>query len=152
MGCDIYGWVEVRNKSGDWNRQIRITELTKPDYALFGLLFGVRSYSYYIPLAEERGLPDDLSNETRIESEPDWTHSHSWITWAEIISNFDNKAINDEQLELFRGTLAPEQFKSEKQLKVQDIILQRKTFYNELTKLATTYQNQNIRLVVWFDN
>lgn len=68
MGCDIHLYVEHR-EAGEWRavepvgqpdywgRQWQVSR----DYAAFGLLSGVRNYCEVTPIAEPRGIPEDIS-------------------------------------------------------------------------------------------
>ena len=97
MGADIHAVVQVRD--GDtWkivNTPAEMLDCGEApwelrNYTLFGVLAGVRDHDV-TPIAEPRGLPDDL------EIDPDsdradpclgghWLgeHSHSWVTVAEL--------------------------------------------------------------------
>ncbi|WP_052721324.1 hypothetical protein [Actinoplanes rectilineatus] len=79
MSTDIYGAIEVRDLrsvrigSADledvpWFRGMDLFPLLAGnDYAVFGSLFGVRNVHGWTPVAEGRGLPDDVSDEMRSE-------------------------------------------------------------------------------------
>ncbi|AJF65249.1 hypothetical protein [Streptomyces vietnamensis] len=95
MGTDIHGFVECRatyrtleveDVSG-WHGAIDLDLLYGGcDYDAFGCLFGVRNYAGFRPLAAERGLPGDVSDEARREYE-DWgrdAHNVTWIGWEEL--------------------------------------------------------------------
>lgn len=85
MGCDIHGWIEY-NKYGRWRPLVNIEMFFDRDYDLFGLLFGVRNYGNFKPVAEDRGLPEDISDVVKSEHDK-WgldAHSESWIGWEEI--------------------------------------------------------------------
>jgi len=85
MGCDIYGWVEVKEDEY-WFAAINIRGILWENYDMFGCLFGVRNYAMFKPIAQKRGIPEDASfrtGEDYREGITDW-HSASWITWKEI--------------------------------------------------------------------
>lgn len=117
MGCDIHMYVEHKQdgvwKSADiWKPdkyfdskyetvQKDIVEYEDRFYAgrnydLFAILANVRNgYGFagtdtgdgFIPISEPRGLPDDVSELIKDESE-DWGpdgHSHSWLTLKELL-------------------------------------------------------------------
>ncbi|WP_370417003.1 hypothetical protein AB8O64_00090 [Streptomyces sp. QH1-20] len=94
MGTDIHGFVECRATFGTldeedaaWHAAISLDLLYGGrDYDAFGCLFGVRNYAGFRPIAEGRGLPGDVSAQTRDAYEtwePD-CHSSSWASWAEL--------------------------------------------------------------------
>lgn len=95
MGTDIHGFVECRaayrtleveDVSG-WHGAIDLDLLYGGcGYDAFGCLFGVRNYAGFRPLAAERGLPGDASNEARREYES-WgrdAHNATWVGWEEL--------------------------------------------------------------------
>jgi hypothetical protein len=88
MGCDIHGYIEVRKYDmwDEWDACLDIKSIIGRNYDMFALLFGVRNYGKYIPLAKERGLPSNASEEATKDYE-EWgmnAHGSSWITWEEI--------------------------------------------------------------------
>lgn len=98
MGTDIRGYVEIRSPWTEaWRSVVEIRPLVGRNRDAFGCLFGVRNTARFAPIAAQRGLPDDLSDEVRTIAE----HyqplegaflDSSWISWAEL------KAIDwDEQ-------------------------------------------------------
>jgi len=78
------------------------------DYFLFGVLGGVR-YDCPNPIAAYRGLPDDVSQDVKEESDS-WSgdgHSHSWVGLTELI-NADWKSYEGNEprsLNRFRATI-----------------------------------------------
>ncbi|RPE41168.1 hypothetical protein EDD90_4248 [Streptomyces sp. Ag109_O5-1] len=99
MGTDIYGGIEFRHPyagTEDYDGEPWVTAMDlwplydETDYTAFGLLFGVRNYAGFRPLAPGRGLPADLSSNMRSEL-CSWIDqgemgSASWVSWAEIAS------------------------------------------------------------------
>lgn len=88
MGCDIHGYIEVKKYDWypGWDVCLDIGSIVGRNYDMFALLFGVRNRASYIPLAERRGLPADISEEAKKDYD-EWesdAHSPSWITWGEI--------------------------------------------------------------------
>ncbi|MEU9144968.1 hypothetical protein [Streptomyces sp. NPDC048349] len=88
MGTDIHGFVEcVYDVDEPWAAAIDMDLLYHGrDYDAFGCLFGVRNFAGFRPLAEGRGLPEDVSSAVRAEFE-EWGsdgHSPTWISWAEL--------------------------------------------------------------------
>lgn len=83
MGCDIHGYVEIK-QDGKWHIQEPIYGMR--NYAIFAKLFGVRNHFDYEPLAQDRGLPEDTAEDIKF-----WAgdygldgHSHSYITAKEL--------------------------------------------------------------------
>lgn len=111
MGCDIHMYTEVKRSIREkevWvnvddfrinpyydgkdnsERQFEHQDLYGDrNYGLFTLLAGVRDYSEKtIPVSDPKGLPENMSDITREESER-WDgdgHTHSWLTLAELKS------------------------------------------------------------------
>lgn len=115
MGCDIHLVVEKRGENGEWVRAESMgqpwwvkdgSQLEEPvrqewyrgrNYALFAMLAGVRNYpgldyksnkQLLTPIAEPRGLPADVTEETKKYSD-EWGidgHSHSWLTLEELLA------------------------------------------------------------------
>lgn len=121
MGCDIHLAVEVR-RNGKWERALPPVHARDPYYAkeaaqgsgtwaarhaevewycdrnyrVFAVLADVRNTGEIVPIAEARGLPDDMSDEVaRLDYEhPEHDadsddvslgdHSQSWLTLAEL--------------------------------------------------------------------
>ncbi|SHI43402.1 hypothetical protein [Streptomyces sp. 3214.6] len=99
MGTDIYGGIEFRHPyagTDDYDGEPWVTAMDlwplydETDYRAFGLLFGVRNYAGFPPLAPGRGLPDDLSSGMRSQL-GSWValgemDSASWVNWGELAS------------------------------------------------------------------
>lgn len=83
MGTDIHAHVEVK-VGGKW-LHFNAPHVDR-DYRLFTKLAGVRDVEDVEPIAQPRGLPDDVSDVTRIlyERERRKSHSESFITRGEI--------------------------------------------------------------------
>ncbi|MBL6275596.1 hypothetical protein JMF97_05420 [Micromonospora fiedleri] len=85
MGTDIAGGVEVRphGPGSPW----LLTDVSPDDlprhYDAFGLLFGVRNYAGFEPVAPGRNLPEDAGPDLRA-LQYDGTHDHTWVTWTEL--------------------------------------------------------------------
>ncbi len=103
MGTDLHGLIEVR-AAPEFTSWAAVGDLAKilghtRDYDLFGCLFGVRNYANFAPLFAGRGLPHDLSaggkaalvDEFAEPDDPDWWHSETWCTFAEL-SRIDRSA------------------------------------------------------------
>ena len=147
MGCDIYSYVEYRDKnSGKWNMvRMYVPYRWKPDglnlvepyhgrnYELFSMLAGVRGFA--TPIAEPRGIPQDVSDGVRREynSVEDWVHTPSWLTLAELrVASKDKRSYNKDE----RGYL-------------KELI-----FGINFMLLASWHwvNDTNARLVFWFDS
>ncbi|MFI5841475.1 hypothetical protein ACIA8K_17395 [Catenuloplanes sp. NPDC051500] len=86
MGTDIAGGVESRphGPGTPWHlADVDLSALPR-HYDAFGLLFGVRNYAGFAPVAPGRGLPDDASPELRGLQPGDGEHDHTWVSWAEL--------------------------------------------------------------------
>jgi len=92
MGCDIHGYVEVDKRhsnddDGWWKPAGNLFPFVGRSYDSFGCLFGVRNYAGFDPVAENRGLPANLSREVRTERNS-WGedgHSDTYLTFAEVL-------------------------------------------------------------------
>jgi hypothetical protein len=86
MGTDIHGWIECYTTNTNSDSWIPIADLFPffrgRNYDAFACLFGVRNYAGFRPIAEDRGLPNDISKKVR-EKFPveDGYHSYTWITY-----------------------------------------------------------------------
>ncbi|BCJ55256.1 hypothetical protein Asp14428_67310 [Actinoplanes sp. NBRC 14428] len=86
MGTDIAGGVEIRplGPGTPWRlADVCLGALTR-NYDAFGLLFGVRNYAGFEPVAPDRGLPDDASPELRGLQLVTTEHGHTWVSWTEL--------------------------------------------------------------------
>ncbi|MEH1054954.1 hypothetical protein V6U89_07025 [Micromonospora sp. CPCC 206171] len=86
MGTDIAGCVEIRPHGPDtpWIlARIDLDRLPR-HYDAFGLLFGIRNYAGFEPVAAARGIPEDASEAARALPCLDTGHGHTWVTWAEL--------------------------------------------------------------------
>ncbi|MEU4190379.1 hypothetical protein AB0E69_00620 [Kribbella sp. NPDC026611] len=97
MATDVSGGIECRHPAWDpdqlsnqpWVKELDLHPLyVDHDYASLGLLFGVENSAGFQPVAEGRGLPDDVSSELRDELQP-WLDKGemfgaTWISWAEL--------------------------------------------------------------------
>lgn len=107
MGCDIHFYVEKKvkdkwksadtfeKKDGDWYDQ-RDEFYGDRNYNLFAILADVRNGHGFAgsktgegfrPISQPRGLPDDISKETKRQSDSMGCdgHSHSWFTLRELL-------------------------------------------------------------------
>lgn len=121
MGCDIHlyteafetvngvpQWVNVDNwrlnkyhgTDADERKYDLVAVYDRRDYSLFAVLAGVRDYSDSgnPVIADPRGLPEDVSAETKAESDR-WDgdgHTHSWLTLLELRQYFAKHPNNKE--------------------------------------------------------
>lgn len=113
MGLDIYGAIECRPvfEYGDaipakWEYSIDLSQLNgKRNYDAFGCLFGIRNFAGFEPLAEDRGLPDDVADRTREECERYSAIGTTWISWSELANvDWDEAALRpDPRTHEYRG-------------------------------------------------
>ncbi|WP_418960494.1 hypothetical protein [Streptomyces tritici] len=114
MGTDIHGFLECRTNyrtldaedMTGWHGAVDLDLLySGRDYDAFGCLFGVRNLAGFRPLAAERGLPGDVSEEARRRYEG-WgrdAHDATWIGWDEL-SRVDGDELAeqvDERVHMF---------------------------------------------------
>jgi hypothetical protein len=181
MGTDIGGWVEVKQYTS-WYGVIRVQDILDRHYDMFGCLFGVRNYAGFVPVVEQRGMPDDASHEVK----DDWWHTiskaHTWISWEEIRGiDWDEPAEKlDQRVHYYQrdengewrfyqkaaGGYPPhikvdkEQaieidgilYKVERMVRRDALVYQWEFLFKMMEMLAERYGAENVRLVVWFDN
>jgi hypothetical protein len=126
MGTDIMGWVECRRKLIDdetWEAVLNLDFVyLGRDYQAFGRLFGVRNTTKVQPIAAKRGLPADSSSQVKKEAAASGFYAHSWISWQELKTS-------EWEADQYWQPL----------MKVLEI-------------LASLYGEENVRLVVWFED
>jgi hypothetical protein len=87
LGTDIEGGVEMRpgGHGTPWTlTTLGLDELPR-HYDAFGLLFGVRNYAGFLPVAPGRGMPADASLELhQLGCGSSSEHDHTWVTWTEL--------------------------------------------------------------------
>lgn len=127
MGCDIHLHVEIKDG-------VKWKHLCSPDpgrsSSMFAMMANVYNDGDIEPISEPRGLPDDVTDETKMEYD-DWNYfAPSWLS--------------DKEIAILRDRYA-EYMKREWQVYNSDIT--RDAFNIE-------YPNPNgkLRLVFWFDN
>ncbi len=109
MGCDIHLWAETFDENTGWKPVTpdRFDQAVRGDndsgvfeqwdggwqtsrnYWLFSVLAGVRNDGEVEPISEPRGLPDDVSDAVRADSD-EWGadgHSHTWLSLGEIVAH-----------------------------------------------------------------
>lgn len=86
MGCDIHTHVEIK-KENKWLHIDEVPEeFDRRNYSIFSILAGVRSSFNIKPISEPKGIPEDISRETK-ENIEEWNgdgHSHSYLTLKEL--------------------------------------------------------------------
>lgn len=82
MGSDIHGWIERSIDGSEWEPFMDVSHLNR-NYDTFGLLFGVRNYGGFKPIAPKRGIPENASDFVKKEAEDEDSHSHTFITLEE---------------------------------------------------------------------
>lgn len=86
MGCDIHSYAEKR-VNGKWE-SVAVSPFDWRSYGMYGFLADVRNYSAVPPIAQPRGLPEELSFDTQKEYEH-WdgdAHTASWLSLAELLA------------------------------------------------------------------
>lgn len=137
MGCDIHGMIEFKAHTM-WNGCVNINTLNLRNYNIYSHLFNAkdRNEDNIKAMADNRGLPFDVSEETEYiyynEKEQNGYifHSESYIMYKEFIG----------RLSIICSGVLTEKHKD------WSIV------HNMMKILAKTYGEENIRLVVWFDN
>jgi hypothetical protein len=123
MGTDIDGWIECKQVSEAWTPAVALGAVyLGRDYQAFGKLFGVRNIANIQPIAAKRGLPEDVSQQVKKDAMYSGLYAHSWIAWQELKEN--NWGVDRYW---------------EAMVKVLEI-------------LADLHGDENIRLVVWFED
>lgn len=93
MGCDIHFHSEVK-RNGKWLHHSEAN--VSRNYVLFAKMAGVRNYYNLVPISEPKGLPDDVTELTKLHSDRFGVagHSHSWLDAKEIVElhNFIGKS------------------------------------------------------------
>lgn len=98
MGCDIHIWAERKTVDGYAPvEDVQFAEGPAPfdwrSYGMYGFFADVRNYSAVPPIAERRGIPEDVST-TVAEDYEHWdmdAHSASWLSVDELAA-FDYDA------------------------------------------------------------
>jgi hypothetical protein len=161
MGCDIHVYLEKKKKINDVEQWVNIDHWQKNpyfnmegyederelehvsayqgrNYELFGILAGVRDNSMN-PIDDPRGLPDDISNETRKEYEL-WgrdAHTPTYFTLDELLDFYQKKPKHRETLDYF-------------------LVGIKERFDNEFIFTRNNKRNkeceEKFRVIFWFDN
>lgn len=136
MGCDIHLHIEIKI-DGQWHHYA--CPKINRNYDLFSLMAGVRGN--LIAISEPKGLPDDISNITKINYNTYWSgdaHSKSYLNSDELVML--STSINDHlKLDLEHDILGCYLFGDS----FDGFKLYRKIYPKEL---------EDVRFVFWFDN
>ena len=133
MGCDIHGWVEFRygppSIKGDmqlgWWTALHAGHILTRHYLYFSRFFGVQSDNDEPGAFGDRGLPNKLSafvEDLYKKYESDY-HSPTWCTAKELLTLQSGCEDGDWNV-----------------------------LFQLIFVLASYYGDDNVRLVVWFDN
>ena len=141
MGCDIHAHIEVKVED-KWRHFS--TPSVERNYRLFALMAGVRNYDEIEPIAEPKGLPEDITYLTKIDYEG-WkldAHDESFLTVRELVEL-------DRRWRYYRNEL--------KNWKHIEIIFHTYIFGGSLTgwyqyPQDNTRNIEDLRVVFWFDN
>ena len=138
MGCDIHPHFEVKI-NGEW-KYYGEGDFDR-NYNLFAKLAGVRNYNEIEKIDDPRGLPEDITEMTKIHNDfwNDNVHSHSWISSEEYVKVFE---FIDEMLK-----------KEDYHYNFDHIYLFGNSFHN-FHKYREDYPEflEDFRMVFWFDD
>ncbi|WP_214322671.1 hypothetical protein [Nonomuraea sediminis] len=149
MSTDVSGMIECRpwghiwegdDEDAVWQVAIDLYLLNIGNaYDALACLFGVRNSFGFQPLTEERGLPDDASDELRdvfnASGGPEDVWGTTWISWAELASaDWDE---TDRSGTLSRSSVAGAQ-------------THWAPVWDVMRTLAGLHGAEDVRLVVWF--
>lgn len=177
MGSDIHAYVEQLNIDGTWeqvawagDRPDYVTDDLVEEFAAAGRLgpfarrfYGVfgflghedRNYSRVPPLAPLRGLPPDLSPQTRKRAR-EWQadgHSHSWLS-AQELADFDySQPFENLRTSVTSGSFTDGAVTTDpglgEDMTFRDFLGTR--FFADLATLTAMNQVRPARIVFWFD-
>ena len=109
---------------------------------MYGFLANVRNYSRVPPISEPRGLPEDISEDVKSESEEYWSgdgHSHSWVSLKELLDFDYEKTFEDRRCEGDGEVVSFKKFLGEQ-------------FFAQIEILKTLGDPEDVRIVFFFDN
>ncbi|WP_369145635.1 hypothetical protein [Streptomyces sp. R44] len=163
MGADIHGFIECRvtygtidEEDSSWFAAIDLFLLYGGrSYDAFGCLFGVRNYAGFRPLAEQRGLPPDVTDEVRsgYESDPTLYHSASWIGWEELAAvDWDEPALTVDARDAWRQEGKIMRVARMTRREAVHEFGEWDPVWATMKALADVHGPRYVRLVVWFDN
>lgn len=157
MGCDIHAYVEQRNDGGQWAKVPDVWPFDGRSYSTFGFLADVRNYSLVPPIAEPRGLPDDVSQEVA-DDHAEWdtdAHTESWLSVRELVDFDYDQVMNDRRVKRQIGlnswdhgaTGAPEEGTPKTYREFLG-----EHFMHEVENLQKLGDPDQFRVTFWFDN
>jgi len=163
----------------NWYGIVSVGFLLHRNTNAFGCLFGIRNPSNFVPVAAERGLPPDKSEEVEKDAdEQDWCYGHTWITWQEltqidwnesVINAFvrrykknekgewisDGGFIPNTPINYVEGNSWEEGGCLNKVERITRADAVKGTFdlvFDLMERLAKNFGDEFVRLVVWFDS
>ncbi|WP_433568122.1 hypothetical protein ACQP1O_42980 (plasmid) [Nocardia sp. CA-151230] len=144
--------MEAQDAEGNWKWQPSIEVFDYRSYNLFGWLGDVRNYSVTPPLASERGVPDDATDEVRDALER-WdcdAHSESWVGVDELLA-FDYEA-SFEDRRVTVGTNGGRTAEPGDGTMTTYREFLGTDYFSDLDKLTILATHGPTRVVFWFDN
>ena len=169
MGCDIHNHIEYK-RNGKWIcgdyfkvNPYSIDDAREPhlelvpfcenrNHGLFSQLAGVRNYYDNRPIAEPKGLPDDLSDDVKKDAEYWWMdgHNYSYLTLKELLDYVKkNPKIN------YSGYISVQEALNhlidEMKKRADELCLIYDYEWDKHPEEAYS-KSKDIRLVFWFDN
>jgi hypothetical protein len=154
MGCDIHIHAERKTSSGGYERIPDLEPFGDRRYGTFGFLAGVRNYSGIQPIAEPRGIPEDISSDVATDYN-DWgfdAHSASWLSVDELVPYNYDQTIEDRRMtrqiapNLWDGGCTAEPGEG-KATTLREFLGE--GFFEDIEKLKSSGAD---RIVFWFDN
>jgi hypothetical protein len=160
MGVDIHGWVETRRpKSEEWEAAIRIDDIVYRQYGMFASLFGVQNWGQertlengrFWAIASGRGAPERASSYYREERDRNGgAVGETWVLWSELaVINWDEEG--GEYIDT-DGTVWSTPGPGRRRERRRDY---RNggwtTLLRMMNLLARQFDEENVRLAVWFD-
>jgi hypothetical protein len=118
------GWIEIREADNYWHSVMRITALIPQAPDVTAVLFDVDNLKAVKPIASNRGMPHDISDEVAFDYDKDkeWAHFDTWVRPSEVAKVFTVKKI----------------------IKGWSVV------FSLMGVLAEIYDDVNVRLICWF--
>ena len=163
MGCDIHMMAQRQTEDGSYET-IDFVPFDWRSYGMFAFLAGVRNYSGIVPIAEKRGLPEDLIRKKDPQDFYEWssyhddyefgydTHSHTWLSVKELAEYDYDQIIEDRRYSGIdkhghhSGACTCEPGEGQK-MTAREFLGEQ--FFEDLERLK--YEDAD-RIVFWFDN
>ena len=132
MGCDIHAIVEVK-QNGNWEfvEELKINRY----YPLFAMLANVRNTYDFTPLCNGRGIPANASDEfiKRRSEFGSATHSWTYFTIDDLLSDYWMEKEQGKRRLFIAGSF------------FRDVV-------PRIFEHGETHGNENVRVLVFFDN